>query len=217
VGNIIRGLPLTAEGEFITGGGAPIFLANLFTALNPYSLVIGVLGLVWIVLQGATWLSVKTTGDLYKRVSRVRRSMLIAYGVLLAAATAATALLVPGAFANATSGPVGWLFIALAIAGAVLVAVGSSGGKDLLSFYGSSLSGAAMVGIWAASIFPALVPSIGAGESLTIANSQSSALTLTVMLVIAAIGVPLVLFYFFLIYRTYAGRIDMATGNDGHY
>ena len=37
------------------------------------------------------------------------------------------------------------------------------------------------------------------------------------MLIIAAIGVPLVLFYFFLIYRTYAGRIDMTQGTDGHY
>lgn len=217
VGNIIRGIPLTAEGEFITGGGSPIFLANLFTALNPYSLVIGVLGLVWIVLQGTTWLSVKTTGELYERVKRTRSVMLVAYAVLLAAATAATALLVPAAFGNATDGPVGWAFIALAVAGAVLVAVGASRGADLLSFYGSSVAGAAMVGIWAASIFPSLVPSTGVGESLTIANSQSSPLTLTVMLVIAAIGVPLVLFYFFLIYRTYAGRIDMATGNDGHY
>ena len=64
---------------------------------------------------------------------------------------------------------------------------------------------------------PALVPSLGPGEALTVANSASSQLTLTVMLIIAAIGVPLVLFYFFLIYRTYAGRIDMTQGTDGHY
>jgi len=217
VGNIIRGLPLTAEGEFITGGGAPVFLANLLTALNPYSLVIGILGLVWIVLHGSTWLSVKTTGDLYERVRRLRMKALIAYAVVLAAATAATALFVPEAFTRAVGSPVGWLFIVLAIAGAVAVAVGASRGKDLMSFYGSAASGVAMVGIWAASIFPALVPSTGAGEALTVANSSSSQLTLTTMLIIAGIGVPLVLLYFFIIYRTYAGRIDMATGNDGHY
>jgi cytochrome d ubiquinol oxidase subunit II len=62
--------------------------------------------------------------------------------------------------------------------------------------------------VWAASIFPNLVPSLGPGEALTIANSASSPLTLTTMLIIAAIGVPLVLFYFFLIYKTYAGRIE---------
>ncbi len=217
VGNIIRGVPLTAEGEFIAGGGTPMFLGNLLVALNPYALVIGVLGLVWIILQGATWLGLKTTDDLYARVRSVRSKMLIAYVVLFGAATAASALLVPEAFANATASPVGWLFAALAVAGIVMVAMGGSKGADRMAFYGSSLSGVAMVGIWAASIFPALVPSTGVGEALTIANSQSSPLTLTTMLIIAAIGVPLVLFYFFLIYKTYAGRIDMSVGTDGHY
>jgi cytochrome d ubiquinol oxidase subunit II len=109
-----------------------------------------------------------------------------------------------------------WLFLVLAIVGAILVRLGSTG-KDRTAFYGSSLAGASMVGIWAASIFPELVPSLGPGEALTVANASSSQLTLTVMLIIAAIGVPLVLFYFFLIYRTYAGRIDMTQGTDGHY
>ena len=217
VGNIIRGVPLTAEGEFIAGGGAPMFLGNLLVALNPYSLLIGVLGLVWIVLQGSAWLGLKTTDDLYKRVRAVRFKMLIAYVMVFVAASAASALMVPDAFANATSGPVGWLFAALAVAGIVLVAVGSARGSDRTAFYGSSMSGVAMVGIWAASIFPVLVPSVGVGEALTIANSQSSPLTLTTMLIIAAIGVPLVLFYVFLIYKTYAGRIDMSVGTDGHY
>jgi len=216
VGNIIRGLPLTAEGEFIAGGGQPIFLGNLLVALNPYALVIGVLGLVWIVLQGATWLGLKATGDLHDRVRRVRSALLVAFAVLFALATAATAFLVPDAFANAVSGPVGWLFIVLTIAGAILVRVGSRG-NDRLAFYGSSLAGVGMIGIWAASIFPELVPSTGPGGPLTIANSASSPLTLTTMLIIALIGVPLVLFYFYLIYKTYAGRIDLAQGTDGHY
>jgi cytochrome d ubiquinol oxidase subunit II len=217
VGNIIRGLPLTVEGEFITGGGEPIFLANLLTALNPYAVVIGLLSVAWIVLQGSTWLSLKTTGDLLERSKRARKGATIAYGLMLAAATAATALLVPEAFAQAAARPALWLFVVLAIGGTVLVAVGASRGADRTSFYGSSLAGAAMVGIWAATIFPALVPSVGPGESLTIANSQSSQLTLTVMLIIAGIGVPLVLFYFFLIYKTYAGRIDPAAVEEGHY
>jgi len=217
VGNIIRGLPLTAAGEFITGGGEPIFLGNLLTALNPYAIVVGALSVAWIALHGSTWLTLKSTGDLHVRATKTRRALLIAYAVLLAAATAATALLVPEAFARAIGGPFGWLFGVLAIAGAVLVAVGASRGSDRTSFYGSALAGASMVGIWAASIFPALVPSIGPGEALTIANSQSSQLTLTVMLIIAAIGVPLVLFYVGLIYKTYAGRISAAELERGHY
>ncbi len=217
VGNIIRGLPLTAEGEFITGGGAPIFLGNLLTALNPYAIVIGLLSVAWIVLHGSTWLSLKTTGDLYERAKRVRKMAAIVFAALLVVSAAATAILVPDAFANGISGPAGWLFALLGVAGTVFVFVGAAKDADRTSFYGSALAGAAMVGIWAASIFPALVPSVGPGEALTIANSQSSQLTLTVMLIIAAIGVPLVLFYFYLIYKTYAGRIQRSSAEDGSY
>ena len=208
VGNIIGGLPLTASGEFIVGGGAPIFAANLLAALNPYALIIGIFGLVWILWHGASWLAVKTTGDLYGRAVRTRRALTVAFAVAFAGATAATAVFAPDAFARATGSVFGWVFIVVAIAGAILSWVSGRGGADLRAFYGSSLAVVGMVGIWAASIFPALVPSVGPGESLTVANSSSSQLTLTVMLIIAAIGVPLVLFYFFLIYRTYAGRIE---------
>jgi cytochrome d ubiquinol oxidase subunit II len=217
VGNIIRGLPLTAATEFIAGGGEPVFLGNLFAALNPYSIVIGLLSVAWILLHGSTWLALKTTGDLYERSKRTRKAMTIVYAAMFGVSAGATAVLAPDAFAKATSGVAGWLFVVLVIAGAVLVAVGATRGTDRTSFYGSALAGASMVGIWAASIFPALVPSLGPGPSLTIANSQSSQLSLTVMLIIAVIGVPLVLFYFFLIYRTYAGRIDVSAVEQGHY
>lgn len=219
VGNIVRGVPINMSGEFIAGGAdSPVFLGNLVAALNPYSLIIGVLGLVWIMLQGASWLCVKTTGDLYDRSVKTRRNLTVAFAVMLAVSTAATALLVPDAFAKATTSPVGWLFIALVIVSTVYAWVSASRGADLQSFYGSSLGAVSLVGIWAASIFPALVPSLGPGKSLTIANASSSPLTLTVMLIIAAIGVPLVLYYFFLIYKTYAGRIEPAMlEGDGHY
>jgi cytochrome d ubiquinol oxidase subunit II len=217
VGNIIRGVPLTVEGEFIAGGGAPVFLGNLLVALNPYAIVIGLLSVAWIVLHGAAWLSLKTSDELYERAKKVRKAALVAFAVLLALSAGATAVLVPDAFARGVASPAGWLFVVAALAGAALVFLGASKGQDRTSFYGSALSGASLVGIWAASIFPELVPSSGPGEALTIANSASSQLTLTVMLIIAVIGVPLVLFYFFLIYKTYAGRIDTASLERGHY
>lgn len=218
VGNIIRGVPLNANGDFIAGGGeTPVFLGNLLAAVNPYALVIGILGLVWIVLQGSTWMGMKATGDLYERSAKVRQTMLIVFAVMIAAATAATALLVNDAFMKVVSGPVGWVFIVVLILGTVAAWMSAKAGNDRNAFYGSSLAGASMVGIWAASIFPNLVLSTGAGRSLTVLKDSSSQLTLTVMLIIAAIGVPLVLFYFILIYKTYAGRVDVGSPEGGGY
>lgn len=207
VGNIVRGLPLTEEGEFIAGGGTPTFLGNLLSSINLYALLIGVLGVVWIVLQGSAWLSLKTVGDLYERAKRTRRRLSITFAVTFVLASVGTWLLVPAAFENATDTVLGWLFVVAVVVGTVLAAVDAGDRSDVRAFLGSSLAALGMVGLWAASIYPALVPSRGAGEPLTIANSASSNLTLSVMLAIAVIGMPLVIYYFFLVYRTYAGRI----------
>jgi len=219
VGNIVRGVPLTAAGEMIAGGGEPIFLGNLLAALNPYALVIGVFGLVWITLHGASWLCVKTTGDLYQRAVKLRKTLLVVFAVMIAVSTAATALLVPGAFAKVTGSVVGWVFVLVVIGGAVLSWVSASRGKDRPAWYGTTLAVVGMVGVWAASIYPALVPALpgSAGGALTIANASSSTLTLTVMLIIAAIGVPLVLWYHFIVYRAYKGKIELPVEGDGGY
>jgi len=231
VGNIVRGVPLTAGGEMIAGGGQPVFLGNLLAALNPFALVVGILGLVWIILHGATWLSLKATGDLQKRAAKVRKTMLIAFAVMVVIATAATAFLVPAAFARVTGSIAGWAFVVVICVATILAWVFASKDKDRQAWYSTALAGAGLVGVWAASIYPALVPAIAsdgplwsagpvaqvAETSLTVANASSSPLTLTVMLIIAAIGVPLVLWYHFIVYRAYKGRIELpAEGESGY-
>ena len=46
-------------------------------------------------------------------------------------------------------------------------------------------------------------------HSLTVANASSTERTLTTMLVIAGIGMPLVLGYTFFIYRTFKGKVEI--------
>jgi len=219
VGNIVRGVPLTAAGEMIAGGGEPVFLGNLLAALNPFALVIGVLGLVWIILHGATWLTLKATGDLRARAAKLRRTMLIVFAAMIAVSTAAAALLVPESFARVTGSPVGWVFVVLLIAATVMAWVFSSKDKDRQAWYGTALASAGLVGIWACSIYPALVPALpgSAGSALTISNAASGPLTLLVMLIIAVIGVPLVLWYHFIVYRAYKGRIEAPVEGEEAY
>ena len=70
----------------------------------------------------------------------------------------------------------------------------------------------AIVGI---SLYPDLVPSTGPGASITVADAASSDLTLTVMLVITLLGMPLVLFYTAYVYSRFAGRASIQ-GGYGH-
>lgn len=209
VGNIALGVPLTQSGEF---AGNFFTLLGVWNGFTPFTLLIGVLGLSMFLLQGASWLAVKSTDVLYNRAVRARSTLGWAFTAMAVVGTAATALFAPKAFAKVIGSPVGWVFVALLVVSIIWGRMSMGRGKDLPSWYAASLSAIALTGIWAASIFPNLVPSLGPGASLTIANSMSSQYTLSVMLIIAVIGVPLVLFYFYLIYKTFAGKVRVGQG-----
>ena len=66
----------------------------------------------------------------------------------------------------------------------------------------------ALVGIGMA---PTLVRAADPSRSLTIYNSASSPATLTIMLVIALIGIPLVLAYSISIYWIFRGKVKLDT------
>jgi cytochrome bd ubiquinol oxidase subunit II len=204
VGNIVLGIPLDADGEF---GGNFFTLLGFHNGFNPFQLLVGVLGLVLILTQGASWLALKASGDLYDRTVKLRSTLAWAFTACAVIVTAATALFAKEAFAKVVGAPVGWLFVALLIASIAYGRIAGNAGKDRAAWYAISVSALSLVGIWAASIFPNLVPTLGPGASLDITNSASSAYTLTVMLIIAVIGVPLVLYYFFVVYRAFKGKV----------
>jgi cytochrome bd ubiquinol oxidase subunit II len=211
VGNIALGVPLDKSGEFA---------GNFFTLLgfwggtfNPVPLCIGVLGLSMFVLQGASWIALKSEGDLHSRAAKLSSTLAWVFTALVVVATAVVAFFAPVAFGKVVGSPLGWVFVVLLVAALVWARLSLNSGKDRAAWYSASLSAVALTGLWAASIFPVLVPSIGdasgaATESLTIFNSSSSPLTLTLMLIIAGIGVPIVLFYMYLIYKTFAGKVE---------
>jgi cytochrome d ubiquinol oxidase subunit II len=206
VGNIVLGVPLTPGGEF---AGNFFTLLGVWNGFNPFALTIGLLGLSMILVQGASWLAVKSEGALHTRTVAMRSTLAWVFTALVFVATVATAFFAKTAFANVTGSAVGWVFVVLLAVSLGLGRYSMNGGKDLPAWYAISLSAVSLVGIWAAAIFPNLVPSLGPGEPLTIASTASSQLTLTVLLIIAAIGVPLVLFYIFLVYRIFAGKVKL--------
>ena len=196
-GNIVRGIPLTAGGEYA---------GDFFALLNPYALVAGVTGLAFFIAHGASWLAIKTSGALRERVLTILGPAQWAYAALLAVLALTTWLVTPQRFFAVLGSPVGWLGIVLAWAGLITAILFSKRGNDLNAFYGSSASIAGLVVMWAAAIFPNIVPSLGPGAPMSIFVVSSSQLTLTVMLVIAVIGVPIVLGYTALVYSKFVGK-----------
>lgn len=198
-GNILRGIPLDMEHNF-TG--------TFFTLLNPYALLVGVLSLVLFTMHGALYLAMKTEGDLKARVGKWLSPLWIAMIVLYVLATLATVFVSPFLFEGMLEKPLFWILFVALLGFALRIPSASKAGKDGQAFLASSVTIASMIGLSALGLFPRLVPALGdLHYSLTAYNASSSETTLTTMLVIALIGMPLVIAYTIFIYRAFKGKV----------
>ncbi len=204
VGNVLRGLPIRADGSW---GGSFLGL------LNPYSLLVGLLGLALFVMHGALYLRMKTDGALAERLGRWAFRAWMAVVVLDGAATLATRRAAPFLFEGKTSSPGFWALTALLVAAMFGTAAATRLGRAGLAFLCSSATIAAMIALAALSLFPRLVPSsLDLAYSLTVANASSSEKTLGVMLVVALVGMPFVLAYTIAVYRIFRGKVRAGEG-----
>ncbi|NPV92915.1 MAG: cytochrome d ubiquinol oxidase subunit II [Firmicutes bacterium] len=199
VGNIARGLPLDAAHHY-TGG----FLG----LLNPYALLLGLLGLAAFLMQGITYTLLKTEGAVQERARSLFPKLWAALLAVLAAASLASWLTVPALFANYTARPVLYVFPLLTIAAAAVLPLTVRASRYGYSFLASSLVMAGMIATLGMGMYPNLVPAVNPALSLSIYNASSSPLTLKTMLIIALLGMPIVLFYTVFVYRVFRGKVD---------
>ena len=194
-GNIMRGLPITAEGHY--GGG-------FFGLLNPVGLVCGVTGILFFTLHGAAYMSMKTGDELQQRM--------FAWGSRLSIASAAAFVLLVVMLGWQAShlfsaGVLYWLALAVMMLGFVLAWRSSGAGKSVQLFVGSGLVILAFIASAALGLYPNMaLSSLNPEWSLTAYNASSTARTLQAMLVIALIGMPIVLSYTVIIYRVFRGK-----------
>lgn len=202
VGNIFAGIPMDAAGNY---NGIP-----LFGLITPFTLSCGLLGLAVMLAAGASWIALKAPkgSELELRAKKVRTPLQVAVLALFALVTFGAFALV-GPVMEPALGVVRWLFAALTV-GAMVAAIAVGRKCSLGAFIAQSVATVSLVGLLATSMFPNLVVA-GAGsvgEAITLMNAASSELSLAWMTGIACIGVPLVLVYHVIIYRTFRGRIQ---------
>jgi len=177
--NIVQGVPLDEHHQY-TG--------TLLTLLNPYALLGGLATLSLFALHGATFLALKTHGDV-----RVRANALVPRIGVPAIVLGGTFLLWTF-FANDvlwTGLPV--LVAAGALVAAVLIAIG---GREGWAFVLTALAVVAVTVALFGSLYPDVLPSsTNPAFSLTTANASSTPYTLAIMSWVALAFTPLVLAY----------------------
>lgn len=200
-GNIMAGVPLDAEHDIV---------ASLFELLSPYALLVGVTTVVMLAMHGGMYLTLKTEGELQARVRHWIPRLMVVFFVLNTIVVISTVLL-QEAIADrylAEIWPV--IFPTLALVALALAAVNLRRGRDFVAFICSGAMIALLLISAAAGLYPnLLISSIDPAYNLTIFNAASEANTLTVMLVIALIGMPFVLIYTSGVYYIFRGKVKL--------
>jgi len=204
VGNVMRGVPLDAQMEF-TG--------NFLTLLNPFSLLVGLTGLAMFITHGAIYLMVKTNGAVAERAKRRAVSGWTVLVILAGLTTGVAAVDVPARFDNYSRTPIAWAVPILAAIFLAVTRISLRRGEAGRAFLFSALSIAGLMGIFGLANYPYLLPARNAVEyGLTIYNASASQKTLTVMSVIALVGMPLVIAYTAYIYYIFRGKARVEEG-----
>ena len=217
LGNIVRGVPLDKHGQF----NLPLF--TQFAAHNPvgildwYTVLVGLFVFVTIAAHGALFISWKTDGEVRSRCRRLTLPLWSASIGLGVAATWATAQVNPDIYVNLPKAPLAWVGLVLFVVGIFVVFFAQPKERDLLAFIGSSVFIVGILAATAGAVFPVMLRStLDSAWSLTAFNASVSREGLTAGAKWWFLGFPLVVGYFFIVFRLHRGKARAAADGEGY-
>jgi len=184
--NIFQGIPIDVQG---------IYRGTLFTLLNPYGILGGLLFLLLFLLHGALWLSIRSEGGLREKASGTAEKL---WPVLLSVAVVflIASWVKTDLYENYLEHPVLFIEILITVLALLGIRVFLAQKAYFKAWFSSALTivGATFFGI--IGLYPNLFPSsIDKAFSLTANNASSSPLTLKIMLIVVVIFIPIVIAY----------------------
>jgi len=181
LGNLLAGLPVDSTEEF-TGSVAD--------SVTGYGVLVGLTLTALCLLHGATFLALRTEGEVRRRAHRVAAVALVPAIVLLVAFAAWTPTMSDAPALRGFLPPV--LAVLAVVAAALLLRVHREGWAFTATAVGMALTVVTLF----ANLYPnVLVSSTSAADTLTVAGTASGAYALQVMTVVALVLVPVVLLY----------------------
>jgi cytochrome d ubiquinol oxidase subunit II len=200
VGNLLRGLPLDAEGRF---------RGTFALLLNPFALLGGLLGVAVLSVHGAAFVAHKTEGAVQLRARTAALRLFPLEAALLAAVVAASFAVRPDFTANFGRWPGLALFPLLALASLVLLWRFLRRGEDLRALLASGAAIASVLASVAAGLYPMLLPARpgSAHPGLDAFNAASPAGSLRGALAVCLFGMALVIAYTVNSYRVWRGKL----------
>jgi cytochrome d ubiquinol oxidase subunit II len=217
-GNVARGVPLDAAGNFSMAFFTNFDVRGHVGLLDWYTVSIAILAVVMLAAHGATYLTLKTEGPVHDRAEKWAKYLWIAVVPLLLVVLIESRIVRPDLPGRALSNPFWWIGLIVVATSTITLISGLTTGRELRAFVGSNFLIVGLLATGAAAIFPVMLHSTLAPEhSLTAYDVASNPSALRLATYWWPVGFALTVFYFIYISRRYAGKVSLQRDTQGFY
>ncbi len=195
--NLLYGVPINPSGDFS---------GDFWDLFSAYTVVAGLAVVLVFAFHGATFLTLRTTGELCERAAGAARRLSVAAAAVGAAFLVWTVVVA----VDNNDKNVFWPVVpaALAIAALILAVLFVYGRRSGWAFVMTATGVVLAVATLFTSLYPrVMVSSTDFGNSLTVDNASSAHYTLEVMSIVALICLPLILLYQGWTYHVFRARV----------
>src|SRR5712691_10666992 len=207
LGNVVRGVPLDSSGYFFEPLWTDFRLGDETGILDWYTILVGVLTLLALMMHGGLWVQMKTNGEVNARAGRLAGRACWGIVAFTALVTAITFRIQPQVKENFTTWPWGFLFPLLAVAGIAGVIFELRKGDERKAFFASCAYLAGMLTSVVFGVYPLVLPARNPVYSLTVTTAKAGDYGLIIGLTWWIIGIILAAGYFTYVYRSFAGKV----------
>jgi len=206
--NVLRGVPLQADGYFFEPLWTNWRVGPEPGILDWYTVIGGATALTSLAMHGATYIALKSEGDLNVRAHRMALRIWLPLLVLTTLSLVATLDVRPHVLDNYRTHWISGFIPLMVVASMVALPIFVRRRCELAAFLSSGTYLAAMLAGAAAALYPTVLPASGdSSRSLTIFNAAAGRHALSVGLWWWTGGILLAGGYFILVYRMSRGKV----------
>jgi len=220
LGNVVRGVNLGMVENGVSTEEAHFFFlplwnptfspkANELGIIDWFTLFLGVVSVVALMIHGANWIIFKTNSSLNTQLKEIVFKLNFVLLGLVIISLSVWHLIEPEPFHNFIEYPILWIFPIICFTGIIGLFKVRSFKKDGLGFLFSSMFLVGGFAATSASIFPNMLTSTNTvNPSLTIYNVAADSYGLSVGVYWFFVALALVITYFIVQYRVFSGKMD---------
>ena len=210
LGNLIRGVPLNAQGKFMLAFFTDFQALGGVGILDWYTLTTAAFTLICTAAHGASYLAMKTEGIVNERCLALAPRLWWTVFALMPIVTFDTWIVRADLFTGMMQRPLAWIAVLIAVAGSAAVVIGQRRGRDDISFAGGCAFIVGLLSAAAVGAFPVMLYStFDANASLTAFDGAVEGPGLGLALVWWSIALLLTVGYGAVVMRQFKGRVRL--------